>query len=432
MKFCLVRFIVLLPLLATVSGCATPQERSDVLITNARLIDGTGRVREQAIIAISEDRIEGIFSDSEPREGDLTINAGGRTVMPGLIDSHVHVFAFPDVVDENTLAERMENSVKDNLIAFLSHGVTTIRSTGDPEDAILELRQLLKEGKIDGPRLFVVGPTLSDPEGHPSVTIFPNNPWMRERITTHVTSVDNAKETIQQLARKGVDGIKLVYQGSDDDRTSWYEGTIYDGQLVPVRVKIRRPSREVTTAVIEESHRHGLRVTAHTWEEEAVVAVVEAGVDSLEHGVVAENPVSERVIEVLRDAGVSYIATLQMFRDVEEKSRAMANLKQLSDGGVTIVLGTDTVGDYFPAGSNTISEAEHMVEAGMSPVQVIQAATRNAAENLGRGDDLGTLEAGKLADLIIVDGDPLEDISVLRTLWLVMKGGQIAVDNRKE
>ena len=109
----------------------------------------------------------------------------------------------------------------------------------------------------------------------------------------------------------------------------------------------------------------------------------------------------------------------------------MANLKQFSEAGVRIVLGSDTVGDT-PAGANTISEAERVVEAGMSPAQVIQAATRNAAEHLGRGDDLGTLETGKLADLIIVEGDPLESISVLRTPWVVMKDGQIVVDNRQE
>ncbi len=166
-------------------------------------------------------------------------------------------------------------------------------------------------------------------------------------------------------------------------------------------------------------------------EEEGVVSAVEAGVDSLEHGVVAKTPVSETMIEMLREAGVFYIPTLQVFRAAEARERAMANLKQLSEAGVKIVLGTDTVGST-PAGANTISEAERMVEAGMSPAQVIQAATRTAAEHLGRGDDLGTLETGKLADLIIVEGDPLENISVLRTPWVVMKDGRVVVDNRQE
>jgi len=422
MKTYLDRLMTLIVLLAATAGCGAPVERSDVLITNARLIDGTGGIKEGAMIAISGNHIEGIFSDGEPREGDLTIDAAGRTVMPGLIDSHVHILVDEPVVDEKTLAEYTENSARKNLAGFLSHGVTTIKSAGDPEDAILELRQLIEEGKIEGPRLLVVGPVLSAPGGHPSVTIFADNPWIRERIVGELESVEGAKETIVRLAEKGVDGIKIVYQGSDNESQTY----LYGG-----RISIRRLPRKVMETIIEESHRHGLRVTAHTFEEEGVISVVEAGVDSLEHGVVAKTPVSEPVVEMLREAGVFYIPTLQVFRAAETRERAMANLKQLSEAGVRIVLGTDTVGDT-PAGSNTISEAERMVEAGMSPAQVIQAATRDAAEHLGRGDDLGTLEAGKLADLIIVEGDPLQNISVLRTPWMVLKGGRVVVDNRQE
>ena len=411
---------MILLLVVMTSGCAAPVERYDVLITNARLMDGTGRVPEPAVIAISGNRIQAILSEEGPQEGALTIDAGGRTVMPGLIDAHVHVLAFSDVVDEKTLAERIETTVTDNLAAFLAHGVTTIRSAGDPEDAILEVRQLLEEGSIEGPRLLVVGPVFSAPEGHPSVTVFAENPWLGSQITAEVASVQDVRTTIERLAEKGVDGIKMVYQGSDDDNRTY----LYGGQT-----PIRRLSVEVMQAIIEESHRHGLQVTAHTFEEEGVIPVVEAGVDSLQHGIVGEGPVSEKVVEMLREAGIGYVPTLQVFRDAESREQAMANLKQLAQGGVTIVLGTDTVGD-FPAGSNTISELESMVEAGMSPAQVIQAATLNGAEHLGRGDELGTLESGKLADLIIVEGDPLEDISVLRRPWVVMKGGQVVVDNR--
>ncbi len=422
MKTNLDRLMTLIVLSAATAGCGTPVERSDILITNARLIDGTGGVKEGAMIAISGDRIVGIFSEGEPREGDLTIDAGGRTVMPGLIDSHVHVIVDRTVVDQETLDEYIENSAKRNLADFLAHGVTTIKSAGDPEDAILELRQLIEEGKVEGPRLLVVGPVLSAPGGHPSVTLFADNSWVRERLVAEMARVEDVKETIDRLAGKGVDGVKIVYQGSDDGSQTYLYGD---------RISIRRLPREIMEAIIEESHRHGLRVTAHTFEEEGVIPVVEAGVDSLEHGVVVKSPVSETVVEMLREAGVFYIPTLQVFRAAEARGRAMANLKQLSEAGVKIVLGTDTVGGT-PAGANTISEAERMVEAGMSPAQVIQAATRTAAEHLGIGDDLGTLETGKLADLIIVEGDPLENISVLRTPWMVMKDGRVVVDNRQE
>ncbi len=404
-----VKWILLL--LALASGCAAPGERYEVLISGARLVDGTGGVSESAVIAISQNRIQAIFSQEAPAEGELTIDAGGRTVMPGLIDTHVHVLAFSDVVDETTLAERIETTARDNLAAFLAHDVTTIRLAGDPEDAILEVRRLLEAGTIQGPRLLVVGPVFSAPEGHPSVTVFAENPWLGSQITEEVAGFQEVRTTIERLAEKGIDGIKMVYQGSDD-------GTYLYGGQTP----IRRLSVEVMQAIIEEGHRHELPVTAHTFEEEGVIAVVEAGVDSLQHGIVNEGPASEEVVQMLREAGVGYVPTLQVFRDAQSREQAMANLKQLAEGGVTIVMGTDTVGD-FPAGSNTIRELESMVEAGMSPAQVIRAATLAGARHLGRDDDLGTLESGKLADLIIVEGDPLEDISVLRRPWVVMKGG---------
>ena len=176
MKIYLVKWTTLIVLLAATAGCGASVERSDVLITNARLIDGTGIVKERAMIAISGDRIEGIFSVGEPRAGDLTIDAAGRTVMPGLIDSHVHILVDDAVVDQKTLTEHIDTSVKRNLAEYLAHGVTTVKSTGDLEDAILELRQLIEEGTIEGPRLFAVGPVLSAPGGHPSVTVFADDP----------------------------------------------------------------------------------------------------------------------------------------------------------------------------------------------------------------------------------------------------------------
>lgn len=135
---------------------------------------------------------------------------------------------------------------------------------------------------------------------------------------------------------------------------------------------------------------------------------------------------------LLRQREASYVPTLSLYARRRPKvlETAMANLKQLADQGVRIVVGTDGIPSAGASGLDTLTELELMVEAGMSPEQVIQAATRNAAQHLGKLDELGTVEAGKLADLIIVNGDPLADIAVLHDIEVVIKGGKVMVDNR--
>jgi imidazolonepropionase-like amidohydrolase len=191
-------------------------------------------------------------------------------------------------------------------------------------------------------------------------------------------------------------------------------------------------------AIIDESHQHQLRVTAHTMHLEDALEVLEAGCDGLEHGVMRTRLQDEKLATLLKGRKASYAPTLSLFQagrtgsgqDLDRLEMAMANLKQLADSGVRIVLGTDTLSRGIPPGSTTLNELELMVRAGLSPEQAIQAATRNAAEHLGKLDELGTLEPGKLADLIVVDGDPLLDISVIHNIEVVIKGGQIVVDHR--
>ena len=244
-----------------------------------------------------------------------------------------------------------------------------------------------------------------------------------------MTSESEARTLVRQLSELGVDAIKFVYQGSTDENKPylWRPG-------VPVR-KITPP---IMRAIIDESHQHQLRVTAHTQHLEDALEVLEAGCDGLEHGVMRTRLQDEKLATLLKGRKASYAPTLSLFQagrtgsgqDSDQLETAMANLKQLADSGVRIVLGTDTLSRGTPPGSTTLKELELMVRAGLSPEQVIQAATRNAAEHLGRLDEFGTLEPGKLADLIMVDGDPLEDISVIHNIEVVIKGGQIVVDHR--
>jgi imidazolonepropionase-like amidohydrolase len=419
------RLIATLTVLATgpfltMLSCGAPPESADLVLTNARVIDGTGAVYDRATIAITGERIQSITSGEPEFNAATTIDAEGKTVLPGLIDAHMH-FTSGGAVDEETLAEYLTNELPEDLHAYLSHGVTTIKSTGDIPEPYIKVRERLARGEIQGPRLFLAGPPLTALGGHPAATIFRDNPWLRARMSRELTSETEARTVVRQLAELGVDAIKFVYQGSADEKTPymWRPG-----------VPLRKMSPRIMKAIIDESHRHQLRVTAHTSDLGDALEVLEAGCNGLEHGVTRERLPDDKLGTLMRDRDASYVPTLSLYprSRPEALETAMANLKQLADQGVRIVLGTDT--PSAPYGSTTLKELELMVQAGMSPEQVIQAATRNAAEHLGRLDELGTLEAGKLADLIIVDGDPLTEIEVMHNIEVVIKGGKVLVDHR--
>ena len=401
---------------------ATGPEAVDLVLTNARVIVGTGVVHDSATIAISGGRIQSITSGQIQFSAPTTINVEGKTVLPGLIDTHMH-FTSGGATDEQTLAEYLKNDMPAILHTFLSHGVTTIKSTGDIAETYIEVRERLARGELLGPRLFLAGPPLTAEGGHPAATIFRDNPWLAARTSRELATEEEARAVVGQLAELGVDAIKIIYQGSADERTPymWRPG-----------VPLRKMSPRIMKAIIDESHRHQLRVTVHTRHLEDALEVLEAGSDGLEHGVTRDRLPDDQLGTLMRDRDASYVPTLSLYprSRPEALETAMANLKQLADQGVRIVLGTDTPSAVLPYGSTTLNELELMVRAGMTPEQVIQAATRNAAEHLGIFDDLGTLEPGKLADLIIVAGDPLTDIAVMHNIEVVIKDGKIVVDHR--
>ena len=243
-----------------------------------------------------------------------------------------------------------------------------------------------------------------------------------------MTSETEARTIVRQLSELGVDAIKFVYQGSTDENKPylWRPG-------VPVRKLTPPIMRAILTKVINISSRHGSHAKF-------------GGCPGSTRGGLRwfgtwcyENATSGRKLAtLLKERKASYAPTLSLFQagrtgsgqDLDPLETAMANLKQLADSGVRIVLGTDTLSRGTPPGSTTLKELALMVRAGLSPEQAIQAATRTAAEHLGKLDELGTFEPGKLADLIVVDGDPLLDIAVIHNIEVVIKGGQIVVDHR--
>jgi imidazolonepropionase-like amidohydrolase len=195
------------------------------------------------------------------------------------------------------------------------------------------------------------------------------------------------------------------------------------------RFSILKLEKAALQAIIDETHRHGLKATVHTVDAEAAIEALEAGADGLEHGVIDHRLNDDRVVELLLRNRASYVPTLCLIK-LEDKNADVryANLKQVADAGVRVALGTDSFCGLGKFGENTIEETERTALAGIEAPRILRMATRDAAEHLGL-DDLGVVAPGKLADLLLLDGDPTISIGALRKLSMVIQNGAIVVDN---
>ena len=394
----------------------------DLLIKNARVFDGAQMRDGFGCVGIAGKKIS--FVDSPAINATHAIDAAGRFLLPGLIDSHVHLLNMWTAIDETSMAVDIEGELPKRLSEFLAAGVTTVKSVGDSEDDILRVRAMIANGDLTGPRLFATGAAFAAPGSHPTTTIYARNPWIRRRATIETDSPVEAREAIRRMAEKRVDAIKIVHQGG----CRHGEPYIFKADALGVKVQILRLEREVLEAIIDEAHRHRLKVTVHTFDQEAAIEALESGADGLEHGIMDHEMHGDRVIELLLRNRASYVPTLWLLGFEESAAEVRyANLKRVADAGVRVALGTDTFCGFGKCGDNTMIEAERMVAAGIAPLEVLKIATKNAAEHLGT-DELGTIAPGKLADLILVNKDPVKDISALRDLSTVIKEGKILVD----
>jgi imidazolonepropionase-like amidohydrolase/predicted enzyme related to lactoylglutathione lyase len=381
-------------------------------ISNARVIVGNGDVIEGATVLVAGDRIQRVSREGGSAGAARMIDAEGLTLMPGLMDTHVHFFGVT-ARGEASFRQQIETLAPGYLKVFLEHGVTTVKSAADPLALVLDLRARVAEGRLPGPRILVAGPCFTAPGGHPAVTLGREDPWMRSQIAIEVEDAETARREVRRLADSGVDAIKAALE---------------TGQGPGMPEKLPRLSVDVLRAIVAEAHAHNLRVTVHTHREQDVLDALAAGVDGVEHGVWDLPLGGADVAELLRARTINYTPTLWIFgldRKTPAFEIAKKNLKTLADRGVNISLGSDTLCSMPWPGRNTIQEMEYMAEAGLPPELILRAATRQAAEHLGLIEDLGTIEPGKLADVILVDGNPLEDIAALRNIRLVIKEGRI-------
>ena len=388
------------------------------LIRVGRLIDGTGAPpREDVDLLVEGSCIAGIGSRGEiSEEGARVIAAEDKTVLPGLIDAHVHICSDPDpdpVQKERTDSPAMMTirGVR-NVRLTLEGGITTIRTLGTPWDLDLAIRDAIKAGIIPGPRIVVAGRGITITGGH------------GHYYRIEADGVDEMRQVARSQIKDGVDVIKLTVTG---------------GVMTPgVQPGVPKLNRDEIEAVIEEAHKVGIKVAGHAEGKRGVNDAIAAGIDSIEHGYFMDN---EDGLQMMLEHGTFLVPTIMAYdliatgaesgvppEAVENAQMALeyntVGFRRAVEAGAKIAMGSDA-GTAFNDHGRSWRELIYMVENGMTPMQAIVAATRNGAELLGLGEEIGTLEVGKRADVIVVDGNPLEDISQIGNVVWVMKDGEI-------
>jgi imidazolonepropionase-like amidohydrolase len=408
------------------SVTATAPELHDIVIRRVQVFDGHKALPGTYDIGLRGEQIAAV--SETPLRARREIDGRGRWIMPGLIDTHVHFFDFRVVRDPVSLQAFVETEAPSLLDNFLQNGVTTIKSVGDPTDAILKLRAGLADGALRGPRLSVTGNGLTGPDGHPASTIFGGNPWFRARAAGEVDGAQEMRDIVHELADRKVDAIKLLSEGgcSCSGSGSGSIKYLWKNPIFPIAVELVRLPTKVLRAGVEAAHERGLRVTVHTVQQDAALEAIEAGADGLEHGVTVEPITDPALARLMVERGATYASTLWIHDQVHPHTRP--NTKLMADAGVRMVLGSDSFCGRGKFGENSVEEAELMAASGMTTEQVLAAATSSAAWHLER-PDLGVVEPGRRADLILLAGNPIEDIGNLRRLSMTIQGGDIVVNN---
>ena len=407
------------------------------VLTGATLIDGTGAAPVPDAAVVIED---GRVTEAGPRAALAwpadaeVIDARGRTVIPGLIDAHDHLashgyaFATRWGLDEPASTAHLRTARV--LADTLAMGYTTVRDAGGL-DAGFKLA--VEQGLIPGPRLVlglqIISPTggIGDrvsPSGHGCCGAY--DPLLPDSVAN---GPDAVRDVVRRLVRAGADVIKTATTGGASSRPG--HGPL-DAAFSPVEME----------ALVTESHALGRRVMCHALGGPGLLTALEADVDSVEHGCyLDEDPT---LLNRMAVQGTFFVPTLTVYvyhrespaPHVRERARALhahhvASVQRALERGVPIVAGTDAGGHGHPRNA---LELKYLVEAGLSPMQALRAGTQWAARCLGLDREIGTLEKGRQADLVVVDGNPLDDVTVLldpARIELVLKSGAICADRRK-
>ncbi|WP_447765619.1 amidohydrolase family protein [Sphingopyxis panaciterrae] len=427
---------IFLPLLLAGVAIAMParaQTVSRTVIHAGHLLAEPGKpARGASTIVVENGRVLSVTDGHQPVEhGATLIDLKDKYVLPGLIDSHVHLTS-----DAGGIAGQLEDvtlspaaqafNAEANGMKTLRAGFTTVRNLGDGDGATLALRDAIAAGKVTGPRIVDAGASISGGAGHMDGSL-----GYRDELRPFFAGVgntcngaDDCRRAVRLQIGRGADVIKFASTGGVNSRI----GAGLGQQMFDDEAK----------AIVDTAHMFGKKVAVHAHGADGIRLALNAGVDSVEHGTILD----EATIAAWAKSKAYYVPTLSTVNGYKERIAANANayepdvlakiqwrigitgksLEQLVPRGVRIAFGTDA--GVSKHGRNA-DEFELMVEHGMTPVEALKAATVNAADLLGLSSEIGTIAPGKSADIIAISGDPVADVRLLKTVDFVMARGNV-------
>ena len=394
------------------------------IIRAGHLLDvRTGKTLTDQAIVIEDGKIASVGPDTAAADaGAKVIDLSGKTVLPGLIDAHTHITFDPKFGYDRlaiSLPREALIGAKNARITLLA-GFTTIRNVGATEFADIALRDAINAGDVPGPRIDASGPALSITGGHCDDNMLPYEFHATEIGVAD--GVENVQHKVREVIKYGSDIIKVCATG----------GVLSMGD----NPQASQFTQEELRAIVADAHRLGRKVAAHAHGAQGILWATEAGVDSIEHG----SYIDDAGIAAMKQHGTYLVPTLylgdwflenapklgvppsMLAKGKEVMPAARKNIAHAFASGVKVGFGTDAA--VYPHGLNA-HEFAVMVKLGLTPLQAIQAATVNDADLLGWSDRVGVIEPNHYADIIAVDGDPLQDVTTLERVKFVMKGGVV-------
>lgn len=413
------------------AGLMTVEASAATLIHAGRLIDGRAdQPLSEMTIVIDQGRIVRMATGYlEPAAGDTLHDLKNFTVLPGLMDMHTHLMAqhSKDSYTERFFMEESDYALRSTVYArvTLMAGFTTVRDLGDNGINSVSLRKAINAGWVVGPRIYTSGKSLATTGGHADPTNALRGDYRRDAgpLEGVINGPDDARKAVRQRYKDGADLIKLTATGG----------------VLSLAASGQNPqfTDEELQAIVQTARDYNMAVAVHAHGAEGMKRAVLAGVDSIEHGTY----MTDEIIELMKQRGTFWVPTNMAGEWVAKKSEEpgyfpeivrpkaaaigpaiQATFRKAHAAGVKIAFGTDS--GVSPHGENA-REFELMVAGGMTPMQSIRSATLESARLLRMDSQLGTLEADRLADVIAVRGNPLEDIKVMRDVVFVMKEGEV-------